>query len=116
MEVPPPLPELGVHQRVIIQKQGLQLHQPPHLGGQALQFVVTQIQVKQVGQVDEELVGDTIYAAGAKREVGRVREKRDTPCLHLSGRPCLLPAPRPARQRHLSSQRFTPQFCSARSH
>lgn len=52
-----------MQERVIIQDQGLEVDQAPHLGGQALQLVVAQIQVQQVRQVDEQLVGDVVDAA-----------------------------------------------------
>lgn len=58
------VPELCVQQGVVVEDEGLQVHQAPHLWGEALQLVVTQVQVEQVCQVDEELVGDGVDAAG----------------------------------------------------
>lgn len=49
---------------VVVEDEGLQVHQAPHLGWEALQLVVTQVQVEQVRQVDEELVGDGVDAGG----------------------------------------------------
>lgn len=42
------LPQLSVHQWVVIQYEGLKVNQAPHLGGQAVQLVVTQVQIQQV--------------------------------------------------------------------
>lgn len=58
------VPELCVQQGVVVEDEGLQVHQAPHLWWEALQLVVTQVQVEQVCQVDEELVGDGVDAAG----------------------------------------------------
>lgn len=66
----PLLPKLGVHQWVIIQDQGLQVNQAPHLGREALQLIVAQVQVQQVRQVDKELVGDVVDASGWERRRG----------------------------------------------
>lgn len=51
-----------MHQRVVVQNKGLQVHQASHLGWQAVQLVVAQVQVQQVCEVDEQLVGDGIDA------------------------------------------------------
>lgn len=57
-------PELCVQQRVPVEHERLQVHQAAHLWGQALQAVLTEVQVQQVGEVDEELVGDGVDAVG----------------------------------------------------
>lgn len=57
-----------MHQRVVVQDEGLQVNQAPHLGRQAVQLVVAQVQVQQVRQVDEELVGDGVDAVVAQVE------------------------------------------------
>lgn len=57
-------PELGMQQWVPIEHERLQVHQAAHLWGQALQAVLAEVQVQQVGEVDEELVGDGVNAVG----------------------------------------------------
>lgn len=57
-------PELCVQQWVPIEHKRLQVHQAAHLWGQALQAVLAEVQVQQVSEVDEELVGDGVDAAG----------------------------------------------------
>lgn len=52
------LPQLSMHQRVVVEYEGLQVHQASHLWWQAVQLVITQVQIQQVCQVDEQLVGD----------------------------------------------------------
>lgn len=52
-----------MQQGVVVEDEGLQVHQAPHLWWETLQLVVTQVQVQQVRQVDEELVGDGVNAA-----------------------------------------------------
>lgn len=42
------------------------MNQAPHLGRQAVQLVVAQVQVQQVRQVDEQLVGDGVDAIVAQ--------------------------------------------------
>lgn len=42
------------------------MNQTSHLGGQAVQLVVTQVQIQQVCQVDEQLVGDGINGVVAQ--------------------------------------------------
>lgn len=59
-------PQLSVHQWVVVQDEGLQVDQAPHLGRQAVQLVVAQVQVQQVRQVDEQLVGDGVDAVVAQ--------------------------------------------------
>lgn len=44
------------------------MHQASHLGWQAVQFVVTQVQIQQVCQIDEQLVGDGVDAVVAQIE------------------------------------------------
>lgn len=51
-----------MHQGVVVQYESLQVNQASHLGWQAVQLVVTQIQIQQVCQVDEQLVGDRVNA------------------------------------------------------
>lgn len=58
------VPELRVQEGVVVEDEGLQVDQAPHLWGETLQLVVAQVQVEQVRQVDEELVGDGVDAAG----------------------------------------------------
>lgn len=53
-----------MQQRVPIEHKRLQVHEPAHLGGQALQAVFAEVQVQQVSEVDEELVGDAVDAVG----------------------------------------------------
>lgn len=55
-----------MHQRVVVQYEGLQVNQASHLGRQAVQLVVTQVQIQQVCQVDEQLVGDGVDAVVAQ--------------------------------------------------
>lgn len=49
---------------VVVEDEGLQVDQAPHLWWETLQLVVAQVQVEQVRQVDEELVGDGVDAVG----------------------------------------------------
>lgn len=42
------------------------MHQASHLGWQAVQLVVAQVQIEQVCQVDEQLVGDGVDAVVAE--------------------------------------------------
>lgn len=58
------VPELGVQEGVVVEDEGLQVDQAPHLWWETLQLVVAQVQVEQVRQVDEELVGDGVDAVG----------------------------------------------------
>ena len=60
------LPQLGMHQRVVVQYECLQVNQASHLRRQAVQLVVAQVQVQQVRQVDEQLVGDGVDAVVAQ--------------------------------------------------
>lgn len=60
------LPQLGVHQRVVVQYERLQVNQASHLRWQAVQLVVAQVQIEQVCQVDEQLVGDGVDAIVAQ--------------------------------------------------
>lgn len=60
------LPQLGVHQWVVVEYESLQVHQPSHLGWQAVQLVVAQVQIQQVCQVDEQLIGDRVDAVVAE--------------------------------------------------
>lgn len=76
-----------MQQRVAIKHKRLQVHEPAHLGGQALQAVLAEVQVQQVSEVDEELVGDGVDA------VGRGPEVRAALCFR--GQPS--PQPSPAR-------------------
>lgn len=62
------LPQLCVHQRVVVQDESLQVNQAPHLWRQAVQLVVTQVQIQQVCQVDEQLIGDGVNAIVAQIE------------------------------------------------
>lgn len=55
-----------MHQRVVVQYECLQVHQASHLGWQAVQLVVAQVQIKQVCQVDEQLVRDGVDAVVAE--------------------------------------------------
>ena len=49
-----------MHQWVVVEYESLQMHQASHLGRQTVQLVVAQVQVQQVCQVDEQLVGDGV--------------------------------------------------------
>lgn len=49
---------------VVVEDEGLQVDQAPQLRREALQLVVAQVEVQQIRQVDEELVGDGVDAAG----------------------------------------------------
>lgn len=60
------LPQLCMHQWVVVQYKCLQMNQASHLGRQTIQFVVTQVQIQQVCQVDEQLVGDGLDAVVAQ--------------------------------------------------
>lgn len=60
------LPQLGMHQRVVVQYERLQVNQASHLRRQAVQLVVAQVQIQQVRQVDEQLVGDRVDAIVAQ--------------------------------------------------
>lgn len=51
-----------MQQRVVVQNERLQVHQASHLGRQAVQLVVAQVQIQQVRQVDKQLVGDGVDA------------------------------------------------------
>lgn len=42
------VPELRVQQGVVVEDEGLEVHQAPHLRGEALQLVVAQVEVQQV--------------------------------------------------------------------
>lgn len=42
------VPELRVQQGVVVEDEGLEVHQAPHLWGEALQLVVAQVEVQQV--------------------------------------------------------------------
>lgn len=53
-----------MQQWVPIEHQRLQVHQAAHLGWQALQTILTKVQVQQVREVDEELVGNGVDTAG----------------------------------------------------
>lgn len=55
-----------MHQRVVVQYESLQVNQASHLGWQAVQLVVAQVQIQQVCQVDEQLVGDGVDAIVAQ--------------------------------------------------
>lgn len=57
-----------MQQRVPIEHERLQVHQAAHLRGQALQAVLAEVQVQQVGEVDEELVGDGVDTTGGEQE------------------------------------------------
>lgn len=78
-------PQLGVHQRVVVQHQRLQVNQAPHLGRQAVQLVVAQVQIQQVRQVDEQLVGDGIDAV-----VAQVQHQHVAAVLQVPGDLCQL--------------------------
>lgn len=58
------LPELCMQEGVVVEDEGLEVNQASHLRWEALQLVVAQVEVEQVRQVDEELVGDGLDAAG----------------------------------------------------
>ena len=58
------LPELRVQERVVVEDESLEVDQASHLRWEALQLVVAQVEVEQVCQVDEELVGDGLNAVG----------------------------------------------------
>ena len=57
-----------MHQGVVVEDEGLQVHQTSHLRGQAVQLVIAQVQVQQVGQIDEQLVGDAVDGVVAEVE------------------------------------------------
>lgn len=59
-----------MQQGVPVEHECLQVHQATHLGGQTLQVVLTEVQVQQVREVDEELVGDGVNAAGGREGRG----------------------------------------------
>lgn len=58
------LPELRVQEGVVVEDESLEVDQASHLRREALQLVVAQVEVEQVRQVDEELVGNGLDAAG----------------------------------------------------
>lgn len=55
-----------MHQRVVVQDECLQVNKASHLGRQAVQLIVAQVQIQQVCQVDEQLVGDGVDAVVAQ--------------------------------------------------
>lgn len=55
-----------MHQRVVVQYERLQVNQASHLRRQAVKLVVAQVQIQQVRQVDEQLVGDRVDAIVAQ--------------------------------------------------
>lgn len=57
-------PELRMQEGVVVEDEGLQVDQASQLRREALQLVVAQVEVEQIRQVDEELVGDGVDAAG----------------------------------------------------
>lgn len=56
------LPELCMHKWIVIEYQGLQMDQASHLRGQAVQIIVTQVQVEQISQINEQLIWYVINA------------------------------------------------------
>lgn len=62
-----------MQQGVPVEHERLQVHQAAHLRGQALQAVLAEVQVQQVSEVDEELVGDGVNAG---QEGGREKGMR----------------------------------------
>lgn len=81
-----------MQQRVAVEHKRLQVHQASHLGGQALQAVLAEVQVQQVRQVDEELVGDALNAAGGRAAGSgphtRLRDRRPVPSPARPPRTC----------------------------
>lgn len=69
------LPELCVQEGVVVEDEGLEVNQASHLRREALQLVVTQVEVEQVRQVDEELVGDGLDAVGTWGSSGLPRTR-----------------------------------------
>jgi len=55
-----------VQQGVVIEDEGLEVHQASHLRREALQLVVAQVKVEQVREVDEKLIGDGLNSAGTR--------------------------------------------------
>lgn len=53
-----------MQQGVVIEDEGLEVHQASHLRREALQLVVAQVKVEQVREVDEKLIGDGLNSAG----------------------------------------------------
>lgn len=60
------LPQLGVHQGVVVQRECLQVNEASHLRWQAVELVVAQVQIQQVCQVYKQLVGDGVNAVVAQ--------------------------------------------------
>jgi len=51
-----------VHKLIVIEYQGLQMDQASHLRRQTVQIIVTEVQVQQVSEVDEQLIRYVINA------------------------------------------------------
>lgn len=74
-----------MHQRVVVQCESLQVDQASHLRWQAVQLVVAQVQIQQVCQVDEQLVGDGVDAV-----VAQIQHKHVPAVLQVPGDLCQL--------------------------
>lgn len=74
-----------MHQGVVVQCECLQMNQASHLRGQAVQLVVAQVQIQQVGQVDKQLVGD-----GVDVVVTQIQHQHVPAVLKVSGDLCQL--------------------------
>lgn len=51
-----------MHKQIVIEYQGLQMDQASHLRRQTVQIIVTEVQVQQVSEVDEQLIRYVINA------------------------------------------------------
>lgn len=69
-----------MHEWVVVQNESLQVHQASHLRRQAVQLVVAQVQIQQVCEVDEQLVGDGVDAV-----VAQIQHQHVLAVLQVSG-------------------------------
>lgn len=55
-----------MHKGVIVENERLKMNQTPHLRGKTVQLIVTQIQVEQISQVNEQLIWYVVNAENAR--------------------------------------------------
>lgn len=63
-----------MHKWIIIECQGLQMDQASHLRRQTVQFIVTQIQVEQISEINEQLIWYVINAVRKNKQERTVSE------------------------------------------
>lgn len=66
-----------MHERIIVENERLKMNQTPHLRGKAVQLIVTQIQVQQISQVNEKLIGNVVNAGGKKSKNKEMRQQQE---------------------------------------